>query len=318
MSHYSAIVYATNQYLKEKKLTPPKRSQTLELLAAYLGFKTYAALNTLGPTRQGELLTAHFNKIEAQSRVMARLSALQLPLSLGIPIGEAFAQAFKVCKLEPSERALLDFIAACKSFENSNNKAELEDQPSQYWYEQLQAGAAISQEAQKWADAYERQLSGASAKQAFVEGFRGIELAQPNVRAMVHGQIEPNRCYDLDAQEVLDLFHEFPVAAATHEVILDWEVLAILQQVQHESMVELATHLQDPVEIWACYLFGLRADVDITKSNHWAINPDTGAMWDEYGPAVLDGYAGITLPTISDNQMHEAKLMAERLHIANA
>ena len=53
--------------------------------------------------------------------------------------------------------------------------------------------------------------------------------------------------------------------------------------------------------------------VDITASNYRLINSYTGEDWDEYGPAEPVGYDGITLPSITDTQKQDAKLMAERM-----
>ncbi len=139
------------------------------------------------------------------------------------------------------------------------------------------------------------------------------QLARPLVTEVIRGQCAPNLCWQLNAKDLLVLFEGNMIDSITDEFLDDWLHLDALQNPDHYRLVTLTESLATDVEIWACYLFGLNQQIDITADNYSLINSYTGEEWDECGPAVAVGYAGIALPIISENQARESHLLAEHM-----
>ncbi len=350
MYNLSSTAHAVLQQLKKQITSVPTRAQILELLAAYFDYKTYAAFKADVSINEDQLKAAIADRASAHSRLLSRLTELRLSASLVDRLEQSFIQQLQLVKLEPkisllriaqylkiaggpirldskerkvsydylakgrdAESSLLRYVWQAHELGKSYGDKDDYSGASAYWYQQREAGAQLSAAATQWANAYERQLAAEKRQQDFLSAYADAILASPNTTDIIRENAEPNLCCQLDASYLLFLFERLPMATMTDDFYYEWHYLATLQRPCHESMVELAGGIEDSVELWSWYLFGLSQKIDITASNHWAINSDTGAMWDEDGPAEVAGYDGIHLPAISDSQKHEAKLMAERM-----
>lgn len=350
MYNLSSTAHAVLQQLKTQNRVSPTRAQIYELLAAYFGYKTYAAFKADSAISEEKLSAAILDRFASNSRLATRLLELSLPESLASSLSQCIIQQLQTAKLErkisilriaqylqiaagrvkldKNERtAGYDFLAKSHDAESlllryvwqSHDLGSGQDDEddyagaSAYWYEQRKAGNQLSSAANEWADAYERQLAAEKRQQDFLSAFADTTLAKPNAIEVIEQGAEPNLCCQLDASYLLFLFGRLPTATMTDDFYYEWHYLATLQRPGHESLVELAEGIDNPIELWALYLFGLSNKVDITASNYRLINSYTGEEWDEYGPAEPVGYDGITLPNISDSQKHEARLMAERM-----
>lgn len=350
MYNLSSTAHAVLQQLKIQNSVLPTRAQILELLAAYLGYKTYAAFKADSAISEETLRAAILDSVASNTRLVSRLFELSLPESLANQVTKCIIQQLQTDKLElkisllriaqylqiavgrvkldkKERKAGYDFLAKShdaecvllryvwQSHDLGSDQDDEDDYAgaSVYWYEQRKAGKQLSAAANQWADAYERQLAAEKRQQDFLSAFADTTLAKPNVIEVIGQGAEPNLCCQLDASYLLFLFDSLPTATMTDDFYYEWHYLATLHRPGHESLVELAEGIDNPIELWALYLFGLSNKVDITASNYRLINSYTGEEWDEYGPAEPVGYDGITLPNISDSQKHDAKLMAERM-----
>ncbi|HAW93276.1 MULTISPECIES: hypothetical protein [unclassified Arsukibacterium] len=349
MYNLSSAAHAVLQQLKKQNTSVPTRAQILELLAAYFDYKTYASFKADGSINQEKLKAAIADGALAHARLLNRLSELRLPASLVDLLKQSFIQQFQSAKLEPKVSLLriaqhlgiapgrirltakeakasyahlltnqeADSVLLRYVWQRMELDASLDDDDtgtaSKYWYEQRQSGAQLSTATLEWANQYERYLIVQEREQNLITQFSNKKLARPNFTDVVQGKCEPNICWYVDALYLLHLLGESMLEQITDDSILDWGYLASLQQPNHESLVESVYGLDDDVEVWAWYLFGLSQKIDITASNYRLINSYTGEEWDEYGPAEPVGYHGINLPAISDSQKHEAKLIADRM-----
>lgn len=350
MYNLSSTAHAVLQQLKIQNSVLPTRAQIVELLAAYFGYKTYAAFKADSAISEETLKAAILDRVTSNTRLVSRLFELSLPESLANQVTKCIIQQLQTDKLElkisllriaqylqiavgrvkldkKERKAGYDFLAKSHDAEcvllryvwQSHDLTGGQDDEddfagaSAYWYEQRKAGKQLSSAANQWADAYERQLEAEKRKQDFLASYAGVTIAKPNAVDVIRENAEPNLSCQLDAQYLLYLFESLPTKGMGDDFFYTWYYLAAIQSHSHESLVGLADSIEDTVELWALYLFGLSNKVDITAGNYRLINSYTGEEWDEYGPAVADGYHGITLPNISDSQKHDAKLMAERM-----
>jgi hypothetical protein len=351
MYNLSAISHAVLQQLKQGHTVTPTRSQILELMAAYLGYKTYASFKADKAISKEKLNSAIADQSDAFTRFDARLADLNIPESLASQLKQSVIQHFDVDKLDPkisliriaqhlgiaagqtklrpsevkacydnildspdAEILLLRYVWHCQE-QDQHSEDEHYSDGSSYWYEQRQAGVKLSAVAEEWANTYERQLAADERRRALFSTESCAQLASPFVTEVIHGQRAPNLCWQLDASYLLDLFEDNRFDGITDEFLDDWDRLAVLQNPTHQNLLRLAESLMDEVELWAWYLFGLSQQIDVTTDNYSLINSYTGDEWDEYGPATPVGCDGISLPVISESQRRESRLLAERMQI---
>lgn len=350
MYNLSSTAHAVLQQLKIQNSVLPTRAQILELLAAYFGYKTYAAFKADSAISEETLKAAMLDRVASNERLASRLLELSLPESLASQVMHSIIQHLQTAKLEPkisllriaqdlqiavgqvrldskeikasydflakshdAESVLLRYVWQSHDLGSDPDDEDVYAGASAYWYEQRKAGNQLSAAATQWADAYERQLAAEKRQQDFLSAFADTTLAKPNAIEVIRHNAEPNFCCQLGASYLLDLFESLPIESMDDDFYYAWHYLVVLQQPNHETLVELAEGIDNPIELWAWYFFGQDNNIDITADNHWAINSDTGEIWNDYGPAEPVGYDGITLPNISDSQKHDAKLMAERM-----
>jgi hypothetical protein len=351
MYNLSAISHAVLQQLKQHHTVTPTRSQILELMAAYLGYKTYASFKADKAINKEKLNSAIADQSDAFTRFDARLADLNIPESLASQLKQSVIQQFDVDKLDPkisliriaqhlgiaagqtklrpsevkacyenilashdAEILLLRYVWDCQE-QDQHSEDEHYSNGSSYWYEQRQVGVKLSAVAEEWANTYERQLAADERRRDLLSTESCAQLASPFVTEVIHGQRAPNLCWQLDASYLLDLFEDNRFDGITDEFLDDWDRLAVLQNPTHQNLLRLAESLMDEVELWAWYLFGLSQQIDVTADNYSLINSYTGDEWNEYGPAAPVGYDGISLPVISESQRRESQLLAERMQI---
>lgn len=351
MYNLSAISHAVLQQLKQHHTVTPTRSQILELMAAYLGYKTYASFKADKAISKEKLNSAIADQAAAFTRFDTRLADLNIPISLASQLKQSVIQHFDVDELEPkisliriaqhlgisagqakflpsevkacydnildspdAEILLLRYVWRCHE-QDQHSEDEHHSDGSSYWYEQRQVGVKLSAVAEEWANTYERQLAADERRRALFSAESCAQLASPFVTEVIHGQRAPNLCWQLDASYLLDLFEDNRFDGITDEFLDDWDRLAVLQNPTHQNLLRLAESLMDEVELWAWYLFGLNQQIDVTTDNYSLINSYTGDEWDEYGPTTPVGYDGISLPVISESQRRESQLLAERMQI---
>lgn len=184
---------------------------------------------------------------------------------------------------------------------------------SEYWYKQRLAGAKLSDFATECADDYEQSLKEKQSLDAFISAFPLSSLASPNIQDVLDGRSGLNFSCSLRAYAVVDLLKQYYPPNSGFLAVEPWHYLAIIQYPSYEGLHYLFEAIGNPVEQYAIYLFGLACKVDISMDHYWLVNSDTGEEWDEYGPAMAQGFDGVDLPTLNAEDSRSAEAMKERL-----
>jgi hypothetical protein len=188
-----------------------------------------------------------------------------------------------------------------------------EDEASEYWYRQRLAGAKLSENAMKWADAYERSLAIKQRTQQLANEFELSSLAAPNVERVLSGSERPNFSCSLPATIVVDWLAQIYPPSPDFVTLLPWFYLSQIQRPTYDGLHGLFEEIQNPIEQYAVYLFALDRGIDIAQDYYWLVNSYTGEEWDEYGPAEPQGYDGVTLPKLTTDEMQSAIAMKQQL-----
>ncbi len=266
--------------------------------------------------------------------VVCNKAALHLGLShqlAGQPADKANDLLLQLKRLatagNPQARLLFVLWQLAEAEDSGSDETEEVSRGSEYWYKQRLAGAVLSADAQRWADAFEQSLRREQPHSLLRQTFPLSSLALPNIRAVLSGREDADYCCSLAGEWIVwsllecygsgkhsdDSDDEFYDLADEFGELTPWLMLSYLQQPSYEHLYQLFEMLDDPVECYAIYLFGLANDIDLTLSNHWLVNMDTGGDWDEHGPAGIAGYAGLDLPRLSDEDKVKAEVIAERV-----
>lgn len=102
------------------------------------------------------------------------------------------------------------------------------------------------------------------------------------------------------AIEFIQNYRDTEHSVISENLYLDWYKAEVFLNPNKEMLADIIESSISDEEKWAWYYFGLVHNIDVTQDAHVAINSDTGEDWDGYGPAVVGGYSGISLPEISD------------------
>ncbi|TXH96989.1 MAG: hypothetical protein E6Q75_06040 [Rheinheimera sp.] len=198
-------------------------------------------------------------------------------------------------------------------FEDELDDESEDDEASEYWYRQRLAGAQLSEDAMEWADAYERSLVIKQKTQQLANEYELNSLAAPNVEQVLNGSERPNFSCSLPASMVVDWLDQIYPPSPDFITLLPWFYLSHIQHPTYGGLHGLFGEIQNPTEQYALYLFALDSGIDISRGHYWLVNSYTGEEWDEYGPAEPQGYDGVTLPTLTTEEMQSAIGMKQQL-----
>ncbi|MDP2560423.1 hypothetical protein [Psychrobium sp. 1_MG-2023] len=109
----------------------------------------------------------------------------------------------------------------------------------------------------------------------------------------------------IEAFEFIQHYRDIGDKVVSPELYMDWYKAEAILNPNKEMIADIIGYLCSDEEKWLWYYFGLSSDIDVTKDAHIAINSDTGGEWDGYGPAMVGGYTGISLPKISESSKRE-------------
>ena len=199
------------------------------------------------------------------------------------------------------------------------------DESSQYWYEQSIKGHKLGEAQRVWAENYAKQIKPSQALSLFIENTTIQELPKPNVDQLIesgdYSSIKESICYSLDSLQVMNIIDSHWEVNADCDTELSffkhWSRLAALQQPNRESVAGHILQTNDPVEQHSWAKFAKAFDIDVTQNDHYAIDTNTGELWDADHDAPIEvcGFDGITLkalPKVSEPKVEaRAKKMLE-------
>jgi len=104
----------------------------------------------------------------------------------------------------------------------------------------------------------------------------------------------------MDAFEYMEHHRDSNNTLILKGLFLDWYKAEALLSPSKEIIANIIENITSNEEKWFWYYHGLSHDFDVTQDAHIAINSDTGEEYDGYGPAMVGGYSGISLPEITE------------------
>jgi hypothetical protein len=102
----------------------------------------------------------------------------------------------------------------------------------------------------------------------------------------------------MDAFEYIEHYRDSNNTLIPKDLFLDWYKAEAILSPNKEIVANIIENISPNEEKWFWFYFGLSHDFDVTEDAHIAINSDTGEEYDGYGPAMVGGYSGISLPEI--------------------
>jgi|GEM_PF-2796374 len=376
MSILSSATHVIFSQSKEIAGLNAKRSHILELLSAYLNFKSHAAL-THSVSQNEAIIHAISHPEEAFKKLLLRANVLQLNCSTLFilkPIIESEIQRLTNDKTDlylimdllglrlsnkaynPSKVDLeIDenlFKRLSYQAKNGNEEAHLvislwhasknatdkyvededndeDNEGSEYWYKQKLAGIDLAAHTLLWTNNYERELQIDDAVTLSYSSFEVTSLAKPAVFKTIQKNIPINFCWELDSLTVLRLltsitavdedfdsysYEQLNADEQIHrEILLDWLMLSMIQTPNKHGLMDLIEQLSEPEMQWAWYYYGLSVQMDVTKSEHIAINADTGGENVGYGPIEVGGTDGLELLKIEPGAQEKAMSLSKKI-----
>lgn len=379
MNMLSTCAYNVSSQAKKLPSCTASRAQVFELIAAFLGKKTFAALKTSSITHLLEqantaplmaferckLKALTLNQSQAASTQLANLIRDQLTslnvkqsslinkqalhyLSSGNDdefedwdvseasnsIEEESVDTFTYKGFEVNTKALFTELQQSSRAGDKESKLleflwilnELSSvsygESSQYWYKQSIDGQALGEAQQIWADNYAKQIMPVQALKFFLDNTTVQELPQPNVDQLIESgdlnAINESICYSLDSENIMSLINKYWEGVYDDDIepscFEHWLKLSVLQQPNRELISELICRMSDPIEQHSWTRFAKEHGMDVTQDDHYAINTNTGEVWDAEHDAPIEvcGFDGITLkalPKVSEPEV-EARTQA--------
>ncbi len=289
-----------------------RRSTELAIPATLINPLTQSILQELqklhSSTPQMVLMDAakHLGLLDGKTDLPPQqIDALKQQLRLMALAGDGDARLLYVLWQSPQQHD--------SEFEDELDDESEDDAASEYWYRQRLAGAKLSENAMKWADAYERSLEMKQTTQQLANEYELNSLAAPNVEQVHNGSERPNFSCLLPARMVVDWLEQIYPPSPDFVTLLPWFYLSHIQHPTYGGLHGLFGEIQNPTEQYALYLFALDSGIDISRGHYWLVNSYTGEEWDEYGPAEPQGYDGVTLPTLTTEEMQSAIGMKQQL-----
>ncbi|EDQ00728.1 hypothetical protein [Shewanella benthica] len=237
------------------------------------------------------------NQIEAESVDSFKYKGFE------VNIKALFAELQQSSRAGDKESKLLEFLWLLGDLPSVSS-----DESSQHWYEQSIKGHKLGEAQQSWADNYEKQIKPSQALKHFINNTTIQELAQPNVDQLIESRgfqsINESICYSLNSQEIMNIIDNYWEVNADCDTELSffkhWSRLSALQQPSRESLAGHILQMNDPVEQHSWARFAKEHGIDVTKDDHYAIDTNTGELWDaDYdAPIEVCGFDGVTLNTL--------------------
>ena len=346
MKNLKPLVYKTHSELSQS-LPSIRKSHLYEAIASFCGFKSYAAFqlanefpvcndelakrkcfermldigfvagDALLISQHTEKLWAEYNNIDLDDLWHFYMNSSfeeRLPSSSIVKNIKSLAQK------GDREAALMGLILTTEVL------AEYEDNPDnrsgEYWYKKRLANNSLNDMQAEVADNYQHAQCYRELLDFLLTGYVSAEqpvLPSPSIiKAFTNKFDDGLRIWTSffsddpysvgEAFEYIQNYTDTAHAIIPRVLYLDWYKAEVVLRPNKEMIADIIESSTSDTEQWFWYYFGLNHDFDVTRDAHIAINSDTGEEWDEYGPAEVGGYTGITLPEISESSKVEMQV----------
>jgi hypothetical protein len=179
---------------------------------------------------------------------------------------------------------------------------------SQHWYEQSLKGQKLTGTQKQWADNYAKQIEPAQAFKLFIDKTDISDLAFPNIDHCIESGdcelIQDSICYNFGADEMFHLISKHWGEDYDDDFNLDifnqWLKLSALQRPQRDLIAEFIERNENPIEQHSWASFAKIYGIDVTQDDHYAIDTNTGEIWDadHDAPIEICGFDGVKLQVL--------------------
>jgi hypothetical protein len=257
-----------------------------------------------------------FEKLYQQYAVNDEVSDADLPkgflgsvsqlVELDLP--EAYLFAVVIC---------YEFIS--DYYEDSDNRQ------GKYWFEKRAAGQVLNVLQTEVADDYFEVIEYFDLLELLSEKSSAFVMPPPLSAKKVMQQFGHTsnerwtHAFNNEPDLVLRAFQEFEyeerisVSEESRVVLQHWFSADILLRPCRFGLHEKIENSSTIGEKWFWHLFGLKNSIDVTRDDLRAINADTGADYDDYGPVAVDGFQGIAMPEISQDIRNEIEVFVDSI-----
>jgi hypothetical protein len=347
MKNLKSTIYSAHSELK-KNLPSIKKSHLYEALASFCGFKSYAAfqVSTVNKVTNIELANRQcFERMQqiefvASDALLISKRVEKLWEELNTLILDDVWHFYNHAPYD-EKLSSLDILDALKSFMNIGNLeakliglvlttevlAEYEENPDnrsgEYWQKKRLAGNSLNDLQKEVADNY-LQVQCYREFLSFIWSdllnSDPVILPSPSTLKKFSSKfnVDTNKEWTtyfseapylvIDALEYIEHYRDTNPPLIPNDLFLDWYKAEVMLNPNKERVADVIANTSPHEEKWIWYYFGLLHDFDVTEDAHIAINSDSGEEYDGYGPAMIGGYSGISLPEISESSKADMKI----------
>ncbi len=345
------IIHSAHQRLEQLAQIEVKRSHFYELLAAGMGFNTYAALTNQAILIQRKipLTTGSINldMIQQRSESLGYGNILINALSAAIDDHRIRALSFKdlITELKDEDyleehdweddhsnqriapAILLTLEVAAKAenplahyalalyYDNSDEEDEGAIN-TDYWYKQMQSGRALGSTEKEFALAYIEQLTLKNKYQFHLrEAARlGSDLAKLDLAEKFKGHAffnDNRKGVDADPMRVAEIAYSLRRYDDHHH----WLTVAAESGNVSAMRALIKTYdKNDPLRCWTWIYLSQLLGNDLTQNRYYAIHENGSSYDDDVGGAMfVDGDEGVDLPSLGAEPDAMAKTAAENI-----
>jgi hypothetical protein len=172
------------------------------------------------------------------------------------------------------------------------------DETGKNWYENGLNGDPLDEVQQQLANQYSKMIKSFQVLESFVTNTQLSDLATPNINQVIESKnlsLINSICYYLPIDRMLDKLE--PYWDLRHDFSNQWLKLSALQDPNRELISHLIERNEDLIEQHSWARFAKSLGIDVTQDDHYAIDTNTGEIWDadHDAPIEICGYDGVKL-----------------------
>jgi hypothetical protein len=175
------------------------------------------------------------------------------------------------------------------------------DETGKDWYENSLNGKALDNQQQQLADKYCKMITKHQVLESFVTNTQLSDLATPNINQIIESKdfsLIDSICYHIPIDRMLDKLE--PYWDLRHDFSNQWLKLSALQDPNRELISHLIERNETPIEQHSWASFAKIYGIDVTQDDHYAIDTNTGEIWDadHDAPIEICGFDGVKLQVL--------------------
>jgi hypothetical protein len=352
MKNLKMLVHTTHSELKNT-IPQIKKSHLYEAIASFCGFKSYAAFQLAGVQQIVSTDQASrdcFDRMlkigfDADDALLISRSSEQLSEELNnIDLDDVWYfynnASYEEKLLSPSMLAALKLLVAEGNLEArliglvlvTEVLTEFEEEPDnrsgEYWQNKRLAGNSLNDLQKEVADNY-LQIQCYRELLEFIcsEALNSVPALFPSPSKLKKFSNKFTKVTNkewtayfseapylvMDAFEYMERISDSNNTLILKDLFLDWYRAEALLSPSKEIIANIIENIASNEEKWLWHYLGLSHDFDVTEDAHIAINSDTGEEYDGYGPAMVGGYTGVSMPEISEPSKLEMQKLVTSL-----